>query len=252
MPGAAGVVQAYASGPGLLVRWPALADVHHFVLSVAREPSPSFYPLTSECCPLLPSLERPCCPVAGEATSLQVEGLEAGAYVRFRLIAVSAAGNATYGPSPAVRVPSVPSEPGALTAVEESPAIVSLAWDPPASDGGAGIVGYRLSNLATRAPGILLSNTTVAATAYRPLVLLPSRHYLLSAAAINLAGVGPTGAPSAFTTSEPARASYELSVGAWARGTLPRGGRARHRFWVPPASERVHIHVQQASELMTR
>ena len=41
MPGAAGVVQAYASGPGLLVRWPALADVRHFVLSVARPPMPT-------------------------------------------------------------------------------------------------------------------------------------------------------------------------------------------------------------------
>lgn len=264
-------MQAVTSGPGILLTWPPVATAESFVVQAARDPSPSFYDLDSSCCPRLNlpnpvSIPQPlpCCPVAASATSLQVEGLDPGVRYTFRLIAIHAnASNTTITSLPA-RVPSAPSEPGAIEVHEESAAIVSLAWAAPAFDGGTPVVGYRLwgdcpggrsvghvpedpqGHCLGPVSRLLLANSSDAAAAWRPLVLLPTTRYELAVQPLNLAGVGPASLPTSFTTSAPPAAAFELQVGVWGRGWLARGGRARHRFFVPPGSEWAQLHVQQA------
>ena len=127
-------VNASNSGPGMLVSWPAVEGAVGFRVYRARLPSPSFYELDGDCCPLLPTLRRPCCPVAADATSLQVEGLEQGATYAFRVVALgNSSGNATLGQSAGLVAARAPGAPGLISVAppETTSAVVDLTWTPP-------------------------------------------------------------------------------------------------------------------------
>lgn len=169
-------VRVERNGPGLLVAWDAVADAASYEVQASREPSPSFFSLPSpSCCPVLPDQSRPCCPVDGSRTSLQVEqvtqGLRPSASYRFRVLVTSANASepVTLGPSAAHSPAAVPSAPGAPTgfpavpptsfefnatndshelnateAVELNDAALNVTWAPPADDGGDLVRAYRL------------------------------------------------------------------------------------------------------------
>ena len=212
-------LSATHSGPGILLSWPAASDASFFTVLAAREPSPTFYELPSSCCPLLPTQRRPCCPVVGDATSLQIEGLDPGVHYRFRVTAHAAA-NATVGESASVRVPSVPTAPGAPTVLASSDgAIVDLEWSAPGFDGDDLIRGYRIWADVTslNASGrVLIANTTAgrplttaydgAPSSHVRLPLLPSHRYRLAVQALNAAGGGPLSVPTLFDAPLPAAA----------------------------------------------
>ena len=100
-------ISAIRSGPGVLVSWAATPDATSFHVAAARYPSPTYYELTQQCCPLLPTFYRPCCPVRAGTTSLQVEGLDAGVRYKFRVSAENS-GNTSLGESDWLRVAAVP------------------------------------------------------------------------------------------------------------------------------------------------
>ena len=256
----ANVVDATPSGPGLLVSWPALPSAPSaYHVFAAREPSPTFYPLPSSCCPLLPTQRPPCCPVRGNATSLQVEGLDAGVSYRFRVLADVS--NETVGESAAVRVPSVPFAPGPPhVAASSDGAVVDLTWAAPEFDGDDLIRGYRIwADVPTlNATGlVLVANTSAgrplsamyerAPPAHVRLPLMPLHRYRLAVQALNAAGGGPLSPATAFDAPEPPAAQFEVPIGGWRRGQVSRGGAVRHRTFLPVGCERALVQLQQAT-----
>ena len=250
------------SGPGVLLQWPVHAGAGSYHVFAARQPSPTFYELQSDCCPLLPTQRRPCCPVDSRATSLQVEGLDAGALYRFRVLADTASGlNDTIGVSAPIRVPSSPAAPGAPTVLSSSDgAVVDLQWRASVDDGGDLIRGYRIwadMPSINESGVVLVANTSAgrphaaaeeaAALSYMRLPLLPSHRYILTVQAFNAAGAGARSPPTLFDAPMPRAAEYELPLGRWRRGHVTRGGVIHHRTFVPVGCERALLHVQQAT-----
>ena len=260
------------SGPGLLVTWTPVPNALSYSVEVARHPSPSFFALGPECCPVRPDQSLPCCPVAPSATSLQVERYAQGALrraagsdgYRFRVIAVvDGADNVTLGPTAPFAPAGVPLAPGAPSIAAGAAgggAVVDLTWSAPADDGGDTVRAYRLwanvSSLGLR-DVLLIGNTSAgrpdhewrraASSSYAALPLLPAQRYSLALQAANAAGWGAVGPAVAYDAPEPPRAEYELPVGAWRRARVARAGVARFRSFVPAAVERLGLVLQQAA-----
>ena len=74
------------AAPWTVAQWTPVADALHYIVAAARAPSPSFYELETGCCPRMPTMQLPCCPVIGTASSLQVEDLIPGAHYRYRCV----------------------------------------------------------------------------------------------------------------------------------------------------------------------
>ena len=264
-------VNVSRNGPGFLIQWPPHAGALAYYVSVARSPSPSFYEITSKlCCPLLPTQQRPCCPVLG--TSLQYEvGLTPGNTYRFRVTAELSepvATNLTVGESNPVVSSDVPAAPGvpvlrpALLGVPECGAVYAASWSPPTHDGGDTIRGYRIwavhINSLNVSNLVLVGNTssTRPTTEWQrsatpshgtPLALLPSHSYSLAVQAFNAVGGGPLGPTLSLTTPAGPEAAFELPLHCWRHGRVGRGGLARHRVFLPVGSFRARVVVQQSA-----
>ena len=121
------------------------------------------------------------------STSYTVTGLTNGSTYYFTVTAVNAQGQGTAsGEVPAIPV-TVPGPPGGLTAAPGD-AKVTLAWDPPASDGGSQVSGYNVYYAtsadfqgAAEVPG-------VAGTALVLVGLVNGTPYYFRVTAVNKAG----------------------------------------------------------------
>jgi hypothetical protein len=197
--------------------------------------------------------------VRGNATSLQVEGLDAGVSYRFRVLADVS--NETVGESAAVRVPSVPFAPGPPhVAASSDGAVVDLTWAAPEFDGDDLIRGYRIwADVPTlnKTGLVLVPNTSAgrplsamyerAPPAHVRLPLMPSHRYRLALQALNAAGGGPLSPATAFDAPEPPAAQFELPIGGWRRGLVSRASAVRHRTFLPVGCERALVQLQQAT-----
>jgi hypothetical protein len=148
-------------------------------------------------------------PALAAATSLTVTGLTNGSSYRFQVAAANAVGT---GPNSALSAPVVPTTvPGAPvigTAVPGTAggALTATAnWDPPASNGGSAVTGYRVRALRMSATGTVLATTTSAVqpgSARQLTMTLQAGNYRFTVQAINKAGPGPKSARSNLVVAQ--------------------------------------------------
>lgn len=237
------------NGPGLLVTWSSATEALAYVVLKARHPSLSFYPLVPSCCPLLPDGQLPCCPLAATITSVQVNDLAAGAGYRFKLVKITALGNLTDGPTATMTVATVATAPGLPSVWWSSPGIAEVSWAVPISDGGDDIRGYRL--WANASTSFHVANTS-SRSAGAQLALLPSLPFTIAVSALNSVGASdPSSVTTVAASLDPPSLEYELSVGGWARGSLSRGGYARHRVYLSSATEAASFHLHTGAATQT-
>lgn len=130
-------------------------------------------------------------------TSLEVTGLTAGTPVRFRVAAVNTVGQGAWSdeatatplPKPVVTAPSAPT--GLSATVSSNRRTIKLAWNAPASDGGAAVTDYVVQVTVLPLFGWFTWNdgvsTSTTATITSP---LPGLKLYYRVAARNSAGLG--------------------------------------------------------------
>ncbi len=121
----------------------------------------------------------------------------------YRVSAVNAAGLGTASNvARATTAATIPGAPRDLTAEADGTSRIDLAWDEPATDGGAEITGYRIEVSEDRGANWqnLVANTRSARTTYSHTGLAPAstRHYRVSA--INRVGSGRASGVASATT----------------------------------------------------
>jgi predicted phage tail protein len=172
---------------------------------------------------------KPAAEVPGvTGTSLLLVGLVNGTSYYFRVTAVNKVGESQpSGEVPAVPV-TVPGPPAGLTAAAGD-AQVTLAWNPPASDGGSPVTGYDLyvgttSHFAGTAPSAKVTGTTVTVTG-----LANGTTYYFRVTAVNKIGEGPTSDEAPVTP---------LTVPGAPAGLTAASGDAKVALaWRPPTSD---------------
>jgi predicted phage tail protein len=150
-----------------------------------------------------------CCSAAvpggasGGAPPSSRAGLANGSSYRFQVAAVNAVGTGPNSALSAVVVPAtVPGTPVIATAAAGTAggAITATAhWNPPASNGGSAVTGYRVRSLRMSATGTVLATTTSAiqlSSARQLTMTLPAGTYRFTVQAINKAGPGSQSARS--------------------------------------------------------
>jgi large repetitive protein len=136
------------------------------------------------------------------ATSCTFSGLTVGAYYTFTVTATNGIGTSPASlPSNTVRVPTVPGAPTGVSATSFANTQSVVSWNPPASDGGITITGYRV----TSSPGNRSCTTTSTAPATPATTctvtgLTNGTAYTFTVTATNAIGTGLPSAPSAAAT----------------------------------------------------
>src|SRR5215469_11585148 len=148
-------------------------------------------------------------PAAATATSLTVTGLTNGSSYRFQVAAANAVGTgANSALSTAVVPATVPGAPVIATAAPGTAggAVTATAqWNPPASNGGSAVTGYRVRALRMSATGTVLATTKSAvqpASARQLTMTLQAGNYRFTVQAINKAGPGPQSARSNLVVAQ--------------------------------------------------
>jgi hypothetical protein len=148
-------------------------------------------------------------PAGATTTSLAVTGLANGSSYRFQVAATNAAGTGPDSALSTVVIPAtVPGAPVIGTALPGTAggAITATAqWNPPASNGGSAVTGYRVRALRISATGTVLATTTSAVQpgAARQLTMtLQAGNYRFTVQAINKAGSGPNSARSNLVAAQ--------------------------------------------------
>lgn len=131
--------------------------------------------------------------------SASITGLVNSVTYQFEVLATNNLGSSPFSaPSNAV-TPQAPTVPGQPTITQVTPfnAAVSVAWNPPASDGGSPITGYTISAFTG---GVLFSTTPAFANQGAVINLTNGVAYTFTVHASNIVGNGPESAPSAPVT----------------------------------------------------
>ena len=137
------------------------------------------------------------------ATRYSHRGLQPASTRHYRVYGINAAGLGTASNvARATTAATVPGVPRDLTADAAGTSQIDLAWEEPATDGGADIEGYRVEVSDDRGVSWqnLVPNTGSARTAYSHTGLSPAstRHYRVSA--INRIGIGRASGVASATT----------------------------------------------------
>ena len=137
------------------------------------------------------------------ATAYIHRGLLPASTWHYRVQAINTAGlGAASNVARATTEATVPGAPRDLAAEADGTSRIDLAWEPPTTDGGASISGYRIevSDDGGRSWNTLVANTRSARTAYAHTGLAPAstRHYRVSA--INRVGTGNASGVASATT----------------------------------------------------
>ena len=140
------------------------------------------------------------------STTYTATGLQPGANVAFRVFAINEGGESPSSNIASVTIPiELPGPPSSITAIALSSTVISIAWNPPDSDGGSPITSYRLEYSTDGSywrP--LAGNVSGTSTGYTHRGLEPGALYHYRAYAVNRAGsseASPT--VEAMTRAEP-------------------------------------------------
>ena len=128
------------------------------------------------------------------ATSFSHTGLQPGNQRHYRVSAINSAGIGA--PSRVARATTEAVLPGAPTGVmarADGSTAIELSWNPPISDGGARIAGYRIEASRNQNSGwvVIRANTRSSATTYRHTNLFAGSTWYYRISAINSKGTGP-------------------------------------------------------------
>src|SRR6185437_14019436 len=130
---------------------------------------------------------------AGNTCDIVVRGLTAGTRYSFTVVANTQLGSgAASTPSTAALMPDAPGAPTSVVATLLDATTVSLAFSPPASDGGSAILFYNVRANSSPTPVVSTASEPVPVTG-----LTPGTAYTFTVSAVNLAGEGPQSAASA-------------------------------------------------------
>jgi len=100
-------------------------------------------------------------------------------------------------------IPTVPSQPTALSAIATSSSKISLSWTVPANNGGSPITGYKIERESPVGGGffVIVSNTGSTTTTYTDSSLTANTVYNYRVSAINSAGTSISSNQATSTTS---------------------------------------------------
>ena len=130
------------------------------------------------------------------ATRYTVTQLANGTAYEFRVAAITNTFGVGLVSQPAIARPfTVPGTPSGVSAVAGN-ATATVTWEPPTSDNGRNVVGYRIEASSNTGWYELVADTGSTATEYVATGLSNGTPYLFRVAAINAAGAGPESVPS--------------------------------------------------------
>ena len=182
-------------------------------------------------------------PLPPDTTSFPVSGLTNGTTYFFTVTAVNAIGegppSAEVSATPA-SAGTTPTAPGAPTtpAVTAGDGSATVAWSPPASDGGSAVTGYNLYQGTS--PGgestTPINSIPLSPTAVSDLVtsLTNGTTYFFTITAINSVGEG---APSAEVSGTPTSTAGPTAPGAPTAPAAAAGDASATVTWSPPATD---------------
>ncbi|MDD1755571.1 MAG: fibronectin type III domain-containing protein, partial [Methanomassiliicoccales archaeon] len=165
--------------------------------------------------------------VLGNVTSYQDSGLLDGTIYYYKVAAVNSAGEGAKSSEASASTFSVPSQPGAPTAVGGYRS-VTISWSAPTSNGGSAITGYRIYR-GTSSSSLSLLATVGSVLSYTDSGLLDGTTYYYKVSAVNSIGEGSSSAVVSATTTctVPGQPSNLLAAGSSDR---------IHLSWSAPAS----------------
>ena len=141
------------------------------------------------------------------ATSFTDPGLQPGSRRYYRVSAINTAGvGAPSRVAWATTEAVLPGAPIGLRARAAGSTAIDLSWDPPLSDGGATISGYRIEASRSRTSGwmVIRASTRSTATTYQHTNLFAGSTWYYRVSAINAKGAGPaSGVATGMTDATP-------------------------------------------------
>ena len=140
------------------------------------------------------------------ATSYTHRGLSPSTTRHYRVAAINDEGTGDFSNvASGTTNTGTPTAPLSLRARADGPTSITLTWNPPSSDNGSRITGYRIRmRTSANSAWITISNNTFStATTYEHTNLQPVTTYRYQVAAINAVGVGPW-SPEASTRTHAA------------------------------------------------
>ena len=158
--------------------------------------------------------------VSGDVGALDISGLANSTTYTFAVIARNGAG-AGEASFVSAQMPTTPGLVGDLAASSPSPGIIRVSWQPPAVDGSANLVGYRIASDEIQ--------ETLASTERIISNVVPGRIYTFTVYAINQVGPGQSTTVSITTPTAPtAPTAVQLTL---------LGNQTIRIAWSPPLTD---------------
>lgn len=135
-------------------------------------------------------------------TAYSHTGLQVGHTYTYRVFAINSIGTSNSSNTATTTLTQVVTVPGppTLSANPSSATSVSLSWNPPSSDGGSAIIGYKIEYENSTQYVVLVANTGNVQTGYIHTGLVTGTSYSYRVTAINSIGAGN---PSNVVTVQP-------------------------------------------------
>jgi uncharacterized repeat protein (TIGR01451 family) len=173
-------------------------------------------------------------PATSPPITAAVAGLTNGTSYEFTVQAANSVGTSPASAPSNVVTPQAATAPGAPTGVSAlaGNASASVAWTPPASNGGAPITSYTVTALVNGSPSGVTATAGGSATGAIISGLTNGTTYTFTVAATNRVGTGPASAPSSAVTPSANAAPPDTSVSMTGPASVPTGANVTYNLTV--------------------